>query len=254
MEISLSKIFTTITLFCLTFMVIEFLYSIKKRDGVYSKSGTLGNFLDYLVTRIISDLSSKIFLATTITVASVYLKNNYNNDFNLLIFITCLLIIDFEFYLLHFLKHKINFLWMFHHVHHSDNKFNTSTFLRASWVEQALIMSLPIIPPMLIGINPETILLSSFFGFIFQFFVHSQYIKFPHFMSYIFITPQLHKIHHDQVNKNQNSNFGAIFSMWDRMFGTYVDKIDNFTPGIKGYHQENILKIYTDPIINNYKK
>ncbi len=232
-------------------ILIEFLYSIYKKDNIYSTKGTVTNILNGIGLIFIS---RKFILFYTGYFLIWYSFLNYKNyPFGLLSFIIALFLVDFIYYIFHLLHHRIKIFWTFHHVHHGDDKLNLSTAYRISWIEQ-IYEFLFFVPLILIGIHPFLILISFYVLCLWQFICHSQYIKFPHFMSYIFITPQLHKIHHDQVNKNQNSNFGAIFSMWDRMFGTYVDKIDNFTPGIKGYHQENILKIYTDPIINNYKK
>ena len=68
-------------------------------------------------------------------------------------------------------------------------------------------------------------------------------------MEYIFITPQTHIVHHDQEIKHQNSNFGAMFSIWDRMFGTYTGRVYAITPGIKKYEQNNFIKMESDPIV-----
>ena len=251
MKIIFLNTFTVITLVCLTIMFIEFSYSIYRKDGIYSITGTTGNFLDYIVTNFISNTVSKFYFSYFFIWFTFF--GYIYTKFNLLSFLICLLIVDFFFYILHYLKHKINFLWTFHYVHHSDNKFNMSTFLRASWVEQLFLMTIPLVPPLLLGFNPYIIILVSYTLFIFQFFVHSQYIKFPHITSYMLITPQLHAIHHDQVTKHQNSNFGSMFSIWDRLFGTFIDKIDTFTPGIKGYQQDNFILMQTDPIIKYIK-
>jgi sterol desaturase/sphingolipid hydroxylase (fatty acid hydroxylase superfamily) len=69
------------------------------------------------------------------------------------------------------------------------------------------------------------------------------------FFDYLFITPENHRVHHDEDIKNQNSNYGNLFSIWDRMFGTFVRTRENIIFGIKGYYQDNFIKMETDPVI-----
>ncbi len=230
---------------------IEFIYSIYKKDGIYSKKGTLANVLNGLVLVLVSRYFITLYIGYFIVLYS--LLNYEAFHFTVVNFAIALLLVDFMYYLFHLLHHRIYFFWKFHHVHHGDNKLNLSTSYRISWVEQ-IYEFLFFLPLVVIGIHPLLILISFYILCLWQFICHSQYIKFPHFLSYIFITPQLHAIHHNQINKHQNSNFGGIFSIWDHMLGSHVDKIGSFTPGIKGYHQNNLLMIYTDPIFKHINK
>jgi sterol desaturase/sphingolipid hydroxylase (fatty acid hydroxylase superfamily) len=170
-----------------------------------------------------------------------------------LLFFISLILVDFMYYIFHRLHHALPLLWVFHHVHHGDKKLNLSTAYRISIVEQ-IYLFLFYVPILLVGVPPYMILLSHYSLVIYQFFCHSIYIKFPNFLKILFITPQLHSIHHDQEIKHQNSNFGGVFSIWDRLFGTYVNTIDSFTPGIKGYKQDNFIMMQIDPIVAYFKK
>lgn len=232
-------------------ILVEFLYSLYKKDDVYSKRGTFANLLNGLGLIFISRKFIIFYMGYFLIWYSALKYETFN--FTITSFILTLLLVDFTYYIFHLLHHRIKFLWTFHHVHHGDNKLNLSTTYRISWVEQ-IYEFLFFLPLVLIGTHPLLILMAFYFLCLYQFICHSQYIKFPHFMNYLFITPQTHAIHHNQVAKHQNNNFGGVFSVWDKIFKTYTDKIDTFTPGIKGYSQDNLFKIYTDPIINNYKK
>ncbi len=211
---------------------IEYIYSVYKKDGIYSKKGTLVNMLNGVVLIFIS----RQFILLYMGYFLVWYSFLYNNTFHFTLtsFLLSLLLVDFTYYIFHLLHHRFAFLWMFHHVHHGDNKLNLSTTYRISWIEQ-IYEFLFFAPILLLGVHPFFILLSFYFLCLWQLVCHSGYIKLPHFLSYVFITPQLHAIHHDQVTKHQNSNFGGIFTIWDRLFSTFTDKIDTFTPGIKGY-------------------
>ncbi len=246
MKILLFLGYTTIFL-----IFIEFIYSLYKKDGIYSKKGTISNTLNGAVLIFISRQFIILYMGYFIT--WYYILDHEAFSISLINIILALLLVDFAYYLFHLLHHRFIFFWTFHHVHHGDNKLNLSTAYRISWVEQ-IYEFLFFLPLVVIGIHPLLILISFYILCLWQFICHSQYIKFPHFLSYIFITPQLHAIHHSQINKHQNSNFGGIFSIWDHMFESYVDKIDTFTPGIKGYHQDNLMYIYLDPLQKLLKK
>ena len=67
------------------------------------------------------------------------------------------------------------------------------------------------------------------------------------------MTPNNHKFHHDQELKHQYSNYGGLFSIWDRMFGTYSAEVLNFKAGLKDYREDNFLKYQIIPVYNYIK-
>ena len=177
---------------------------------------------------------------------------NAESRFYFLYFATCLLFVDFVHYLFHRVRHSVSLLWMAHSVHHSDDKFNLSTFTRASWVE-SIYANTPTVIGILAGFDPIMVLVVSQINFFYQFLCHSSYVKLPLWCDLLLMTPRNHQIHHDQEVRHQNSNYGGILSIWDRMCGTYIAEIDTFKPGIKGYHQDNFIKMETDPILDYIK-
>lgn len=232
------------------FVIIEYIYSSFKKDTKYSREGTRANILTGIILTFISKKCTTLYLNFFSLIFLFHYTQNYN--FELISFCGALLCADFCYYLFHRLHHGITFFWLLHHVHHSDNKLNLSTSYRISWIEQ-LYEFLFFIPLLIIGFNPTIVLLSFYTISIYQFFCHSAYIKFPNFISPLFVTPQSHEVHHNQNTQHQNSNFGGILSIWDHIFKTSHRNIKNVTPGIKGYSCYNILRIQTDPIINYFK-
>jgi sterol desaturase/sphingolipid hydroxylase (fatty acid hydroxylase superfamily) len=105
------------------------------------------------------------------------------------------------------------------------------------------------VPVLLLGFSLNTIIISTYTINLFSLFCHNRYINLPRFFDYLFITPENHRVHHDEDIKNQNSNYGNLFSIWDRMFGTFVRTRENIIFGIKGYYQDNFIKMETDPVI-----
>ncbi|MCT4641085.1 MAG: sterol desaturase family protein [Bacteriovoracaceae bacterium] len=153
--------------------------------------------------------------------------------------IATIIIFDFFIYLQHVLSHKINFLWRFHKVHHSDREMGTTSGFRFHPIE--IIMSgfykvalIFIFRPSVEGYIIYEITLSSF-----ALFNHSNIrinSKLDKLLKIFLVTPSFHFPHHDTEHKNMNSNYGNIFSTWDKLFRTYTtNKVSSF--GIKEYNK-----------------
>lgn len=138
---------------------------------------------------------------------------------------------------------------MFHFVHHSDTKFNLSVGFRSSWFEMVGLFIF-YSPVLLLGFPLELFLLAFVFTSTYQFLTHTRYIVLPMFLKSIFVTPAFHMAHHDADIVRQNSNFGGVLSVWDRLWSTYEEKEEVKAFGIKGYAQDNFIKIHTDPVIS----
>lgn len=231
-------------------IVLECSYSVYRKDNAYSLSGTLGNLAHGIILRILVNMLIPLYLSFFYFLISYFNLNTPN--ITVFSFIACLIIIDFSSYFFHRMNHSSNLLWIFHSVHHSDKKINLTTTGRISWLEQFYTV-LALIPALMIGFPPKLIFLVMFWFNLYQFFCHNHYIKLPKFFDLLFITPTNHKIHHDQRVKYQNSNYGNIFSIWDRMFGTYTSHLEDISLGIENYKQDNFLKMETDPFVRYYK-
>ena len=126
----------------------------------------------------------------------------------------------------HRANHGLPFLWRFHAVHHSDRVFDTTTALRFHGGELLLSLPLRLSLAFALGAPIEGILLFEVaFGF-FNLFEHGNIAlpaRFERMLSRVFIAPALHRIHHSRKRAELDSNFGTIFSVWDRLFGTFHD-------------------------------
>lgn len=239
-----------------TFLIIflEAFYSIYKKDGVYTLKGTTGNVLGALVMKLIVENFGVIMYVGYLIYFEKRLPNIENiQSYGLLSYLICLVITDFTFYWYHRAHHYFRFLWTMHFIHHSDNKLNLSTSYRMSWIEK-LYNLVVIIPAVLLGFDPYFVILCFYFTSVYQFFIHSQYIKYPHFLNYLFITPNNHIVHHVQAFEKNGMNFGIIFSTWDRIFGTYSEKVNEKKFGLKNYVQDDFLGMQIDPLVDYFKE
>lgn len=134
------------------------------------------------------------------------------------------LALDFSSWLVHWVMHKIRPLWGFHLVHHTDNNVDVTTGLRHHPGDSILrgIFFLFLIfasgAPMYVVMIYQTLLVLA------TAFTHAN-ISLPKpvdkIISYILVSPNMHKVHHHWKQPYTDSNYGAVFSIWDRLFGTY---------------------------------
>ena len=143
----------------------------------------------------------------------------------LFVFLGVLLLDFFGAYLPHFIEHKIKPLWMVHLVHHSDHKVDTTTANRHHPVESILRFGFTLLGVFLVGTPIAIVFIYQSMSLLFTQFTHAN-IKISKqtdtFLSYFFVSPDMHKVHHHYMLPYTDSNYGNIFSVWDRIFGTYL--------------------------------
>ena len=131
-------------------------------------------------------------------------------------------------YLPHYLEHKIKPLWMIHLVHHTDHKVDTTTANRHHPLESIIRYTFTLIGVFVIGAPIGIVMLYQSLSLVATQFSHAN-IKFPKhidtLISLVLISPDMHKVHHHHVLPYTDSNYGNIFSIWDRCFGTFM-KLD----------------------------
>ncbi|SEA16599.1 sterol desaturase family protein [Microbulbifer marinus] len=132
---------------------------------------------------------------------------------------------DFCYYWKHRFAHEINIFWADHLVHHQSEDYNLTTALRqpCGGLPIGWIFYLPLL---LIGLPAELMITAGAIDLIYQFWVHTQ--KFPkvRWMEWIFVTPSNHRVHHAQNKVYVDKNYGGVFIIWDRLFGTYQEELE----------------------------
>ncbi len=129
---------------------------------------------------------------------------------------------DLQRYLIHRVLHLPG-VWRVHMLHHSDADLDWSTTSRHHPFEMIPVLLLSAIAVGALGINPLAIAAIGFVRFGWDTFTHANIALPPRFervLGWVFITPSIHRLHHSADRQDANSNFGAVFSIWDRMFGT----------------------------------
>ena len=128
-------------------------------------------------------------------------------------------------YFVHYLLHKVKWMWKFHMVHHSDTKVDATTGTRHHPGDYLLREVFALVTVIITGIPLAFYLFYRIVTVFFAYFTHANIIM-PKWLdkplSYIIVTPNMHKFHHHFERPWTDTNFGNIFSFWDRIFGTFV--------------------------------
>ncbi len=156
-------------------------------------------------------------------------------------------------YLAHFVEHKVKSLWMIHLVHHTDHKVDTTTANRHHPLESMIRFAFTLFGVFVVGAPIAIVMIYQSMSLIFTQFTHAN-IKMnktvDKALSYFIISPDMHKIHHHNMLPYTDSNYGNIFSIWDRVFGTYmylerekiVYGVDTFPNEINNSSLKELLK------------
>ena len=132
-------------------------------------------------------------------------------------------------WLVHFIEHKVKFLWQFHVIHHTDQHVDTTTANRHHPGESVIRFVFTTAAIFIVGAPIWLIFVYQTASLVLTQFNHSN-LKMPSWLDNIivtiFCTPNMHRVHHHYRQPYSDTNYGNIFSFWDRIFGTYV-KVDN---------------------------
>ena len=127
---------------------------------------------------------------------------------------------DLTYYWEHRIEHRVRFFWAYHSVHHSSPEFNLTTAFRLAWIEGAIVWIF-FVPMVVVGFDPIQTLIAVLVVVTYQTWIHTRKIGKLGVLDRILNTASTHRVHHGMNARYLDKNFGGIFIMWDRLFGTY---------------------------------
>ena len=142
-----------------------------------------------------------------------------------LLWALALLSFDFCYYWSHRMGHEISILWASHAVHHQSEDYNLSTALRQTSTG-FLFTWVFYLPLFLLGMPFEVFVTVNALDLIYQFWVHTRLINKLGWADRVFVTPSNHRVHHAQNEVYIDRNYGGILILWDRLFGTFQEELD----------------------------
>lgn len=134
------------------------------------------------------------------------------------------LVLDLADWALHWLHHQVRPLWLIHTVHHSDPHLDATTSLRHHPLDVLVALAWQVALLWLVGLPMWVLLLRGAIGAPIGLWQHAN-LRLPaavdRALGYVLATPAIHRVHHSPRVDETNSNYGQMFSFWDRLFGTY---------------------------------
>ncbi len=170
---------------------------------------------------------------------------------------------------IHWLEHQVKWMWMFHLIHHSDLNVDTTSANRHHPGESVFRFIFTTIAVVITGAPMWMVFMYQFFSVLLSQFNHAN-IALPRWLdkaiSYLIITPDMHHVHHHYTQPYTDSNYGNIFAIWDRLFGTYRELnrsdikygIDTYMDPAENEHITPLLKIpfqaYRPPVGSKFNE
>ena len=209
-------------------MIIEFTYGVIIKKNTYRLNDTFVSISIGLISRfpVILNLGFNTLIfslaATTFNLKLLPLDSWVT-------WVVGFVLYDLTYYVQHRLHHEIKLLWATHIVHHHGEEFNLSTALRQTstgWLWKWMFY----IPMIVIGVPAEVFITVGGLNLLYQFWVHTEHIPKLGYIEKIFVTPSNHRVHHAKNPEYIDANYGGVFILWDRMFGTYIEEKENIKP------------------------
>lgn len=148
-------------------------------------------------------------------------------------------------YATHVAMHKVPLLWRAHRVHHTDRAFDVSTTVRFHPLEFVITLPILLAAVALLGISPLAIIIYEIFDAAMAVWTHANLglpARLARALSFVLVTPDMHRIHHSAHQPETDSNYGATFSVWDRLFRTFreatPDRLSKLTLGLEQCRDE----------------
>ena len=209
-------------------ILIEFLYGLKVGKNNYKLSDTFTSIGLGLISRFPPMLNIG-FQGAVFVYAGSYLNLELLPIDSPVTWIVAFLLYDLSYYWMHRMHHEIKVLWATHSVHHHGEEFNLSTALRQTstgWLWKWIFY----LPMIMIGVPGGVFVTVAGVNLVYQFWVHTKHIGHLGILEKIFITPMNHSVHHAKNEEYIDANYGGVFIIWDRMFGTYIPERPDIEP------------------------
>ena len=211
---------------------IEMLVNRARKTQVYRLNDALTSLATGTINQLVS--TSKALIPFTIYVAAYEWIAVFDIGSGYLVWLLAFILYDFCYYWNHRLGHEMNILWASHVVHHSSEEYNLTTALRQTGT--GFLSFVFYLPLAILGFEPEMLLTAGALNLIYQFWVHTQFVGKLGWYEWFFVTPSNHRGHHAQNSIYIDKNYGGVFILWDRLFGTYQEEneLDKPIYGIRG--------------------
>jgi alkylglycerol monooxygenase len=203
-------------------ILLELAYGHIKGRNTYRLNDTINSLslgsLSRLQGLVILGLSGAVY---EIIVARYQLTQLPDNAY--WVWISCFVLYDLAYYWKHRMGHELSIFWASHVAHHQSEDYNLGTALRQTSID--FYSFLFYLPFFLLGFPAEILFSVVSLNLIYQFWVHTEHIPKLGPIEWLFVTPSNHRVHHARNSDYVDKNYGGVFIVWDRFFGSFQDEL-----------------------------
>ncbi len=251
MENDIGLVVLIILTFSIGLAIVEFFYELYKKKITKWRLGEMWASLSVYIVAQLTEKLSVVGFTTAFYFLAKYIP--WEVPINIWTTLLCILLIDFLYYWEHRIEHQVRVLWSYHSIHHSSPIYNYTTALRVSFID-SFITWIFYLPAILIGFHPYVVLIAVIFVLSYQFWLHTEIIGKLGWYEKIFMTPSQHRVHHGSDKIYLDKNYGAVLSIWDRMFGTFQEELHTPNYGLtKPINTINPIKVHFIEYVNIFK-
>ena len=209
--------------FLLLLILLELGYGYMRGRNTYRLNDTINSLsmgsLSRLQALVILGASASIYEFVVVELQLTQLSEQ-----STWVWISALVLYDFAYYWKHRWGHEVALFWGAHVAHHQSEDFNLGTALRQTSMDfYGFLFYLPFF---LLGYPSEVLFTVVSLNLIYQFWVHTEHIPKLGPIEWVFVTPSNHRVHHGRNALYVDRNYGGVFIIWDRIFGTFQDELE----------------------------
>lgn len=207
-----------------SFMILEYVVARRKKLPYFNLHHSIANISVGIAERLMDVWVVGLFYFIYDHIQKHY--GIFDIKPNLLLWILLLLCTDFMWYWYHRLAHEINIFWAAHIVHHQSEDFNYTVSARITILQAFIRTGFWTVLPLL-GFPASMITSILLVHGLYPFFIHTRLIGKLGILEYVFVTPSHHRVHHASNEQYLDRNYGDVFIIWDKLFGTFQKEEDD---------------------------
>jgi sterol desaturase/sphingolipid hydroxylase (fatty acid hydroxylase superfamily) len=245
MEAILESVFNSLRSIGFLLSLIAVLLIVELALPFFKRRGGLKRNVVNITLNVVYFGINLVLTAATVGLAAYAEASDFGLFANLeapswLVVLIALVALDLFSYISHVLMHKVPFLWRVHRVHHSDIHLDATTAFRQHPMEAMVRFMFTMAPALLLGFPAAAVAIYRLLSGVNAILEHvnlSLWQPLDTALSLVYVTPNMHKVHHSRVQAETDSNYSNLFSIYDRIFGT-------FTPTKRAAHVDYGLDNY----------
>lgn len=204
-------------------ILLELSYGLIRGRNTYRFNDTINS----LSMGSLSRLQGLVILGASGTIYELIVANYQLvqlGDDQVWVWLSCFVLYDLAYYWKHRFGHEVALFWGAHVAHHQSEDYNLGTALRQTSVDfYGFLFYLPFF---VLGYPAEILFTVVSLNLIYQFWVHTEHVPKLGPLEWVFVTPSNHRVHHARNTIYVDRNYGGVFIVWDRLFGSFQEELD----------------------------